>query len=534
MQPADVPKKLVFNTGDEEVVSHKVGRVVRDVECFGTFGVSGVAADFSIECLLSADSIGEVFAAWASIRIPPGEKASLPRIADLLTSDIALIDEIISRQVDAILHHSTFQKLEAGWRSLDWLINQVDRSTQSLAGERWGGCEVRIFNVSKRELTRDFDSSLEFDRSVVWKVVYENEFGTAGGTPYGLILADFSFGNSVRDIDLLGGLAEVAAASFCPLIASPKPELFGVDSFHDLDLSGELETLHSGDEYIKWRALRDREESRFIGLILPRVLARLPFDGVYGLPDASCAPEQTWSNRGFRYREKVDGPRGGSRLWASAAWAFAGITVAEFCRSGWFSDIRGGSRGKSGGGVVSGLNIDSFGGSEPYAWHRGPTEMVVTDASERRLMEAGFVPLTAAGSDGRAVFHSNQSVHLPRQFDRAAASVNSRISSMLQYTLCVSRFAHYLKVIARDKVGAIQSASDLEYVLNEWIKDYVTPDDRASADTRAQLPLRAAEVQVLEEAGSIGGYRVVMRLQPHFQVDALATSVRLTTTVRRR
>jgi type VI secretion system ImpC/EvpB family protein len=209
------------------------------------------------------------------------------------------------------------------------------------------------------------------------------------------------------------------------------------------------------------------------------------------------------------------------------------VVVAEYGRSGWFADIRGGSRGVAGGGLVSGLPVETFGASEPFAFRRGPAETTLTESGGRRLAEAGFIPLSAVGSDGRAVFHSNQSLHAVQRHDRPEAAANARISAMLQYMLCVSRFAHYLKVMARDKVGSVTSADELEHLLNEWVHDYVTPDDRASAETRAKLPLREAKVEVRDESGTAGGYRVVMFLRPHFQLDELAAAVRLTTSIRR-
>lgn len=484
--------------------------------------------------LLAASNAVEALAAWASARVAAGERLSRRVIVDRLGVDIALLDEAIGRQLDAILHHPRLQQLEASWRSLAWLVGRTEEAVEASLGDKdRGRVQVRLLSASKRELLRDREGAIEFDRSALWRKIYEEEFGIAGGTPYGLLVADYTFGNHPEDVDLLSGLSEIAAASFAPLVAAPRADLLGIDSLHDLDRLPALDTLHAGPEFAKWRSLRAREESRFLGLVLPRVLARLPYDGWVGGSDGAAEPEKTWARRGFRYRERVDGRGGGERLWTSAAWAFAGVVIAEFCRSGWFSDIRGGSRGSAGGGLVEGLPTETFGASEPFAYRRGPTETTITQPAERQLSMAGFIPLCASGADGRAVFHSNQSLHAAKRFDKAEATVNARISSMLQYMLCVSRFAHYLKVMARDKVGSVATAEDLEHVLNEWVHDYVTPDDRASAETRARLPLRAAKVEVRDEPGTGGGYRVVMHLQPHFQLDELAASVRLATSIRK-
>jgi type VI secretion system protein ImpC len=491
------------------------------------------SGDRSASRLLSAKSLAETLAAWASGRVAPGEALRRRDVVERLGVDVAQLDAALGRQLDAIIHHPAFQKLEASWRSLHWLVERADEAATTSGRGAERSIEIRILSATKRELARDRAGAVEFDRSTLWRKIYEDEFGTAGGKPYGLLVADYSFGNHPDDVDLLGGLSEIAAASFAPLVAAPQADLLGVDSLHDLDDVPALDTLHAAPEFAKWRALRSREEARFLGLALPRVLARLPYDGWIGAPDSAAEQERTWSRRGFRYRERVDGPGGGSRLWASAAWAFAGVIVAEYGRSGWFADIRGGSRGVAGGGLVSGLPVETFGASEPFAFRRGPAETTLTESGGRRLAEAGFIPLSAAGSDGRAVFHSNQSLHAVRRYDRPEAAANARISAMLQYMLCVSRFAHYLKVMARDKVGSVASAEDLEHVLNEWVHDYVTPDDRASAETRAKLPLREARVEVRDEPGTAGGYRVVMFLRPHFQLDELAAAVRLTTSIRR-
>jgi len=486
------------------------------------------------ERLQAATSSAETLMAWSAARVAVGERLSRREVVERIGVDIALLDDAIGRQLDTILHHPRLQQLEASWRSLAWLVGRTEEASDASAGEEGRGrVQVRLLSASKRDLARDREGAIEFDRSALWRKVYEDEFGIAGGTPYGLLVADYAFGNHPEDVDLLSGLAEIAAASFAPLVASPQADLLGMESLHDLDRLPSLDSLHAGPEFAKWRGLRGREESRFLGLALPRVLARLPYDGWIGGSDVASEREKSWARRGFRYRERVDGPGGGKRLWTSAAWAFAGVIIAEYCRSGWFSDIRGGSRGAAGGGLVEGLPTETFGVSEPFAYRRGPAETMITQPSERQLSSAGFIPLCASGSDGRAVFHSNQSVHAAKRFDRAEATGNARISAMLQYMLCVSRFAHYLKVMARDKVGSVATADDLEHMLNEWVHDYVTPDDRASAETRARLPLRAAKVEVRDEAGTGGGYRVVMHLQPHFQLDELAASVRLATSIRK-
>ena len=492
---------------------------------------SDAAAASAAGALLAARTLAEALRAWAAARVAAGERVSRDELAMRLGEDIAAIDDMVSRQADAILHHPRFQSLESSWRGLEWLVKQA--ATADASGDGSGRVEVRVLSVSKRELARDRSSAVEFDRSALWRKVYEEEFGTAGGTPFGMLVADYQFSHHPDDVNLLTGLTEVAAASFSPLLATPAPELMGIDSNAQLNTFVDLKTYQSGPDFVKWRALRHREESRFLGLPLPNVLGRLPYDGWIGQPKAEASFEKSWATRGFRYREEVDGPGTGNRLWISAIWPLAAVALREFGRTGWFADIRGGSRGKEGGGVVEGLPVEGFDGFTLAAAARGPTEVLVTDSAQGQLDEAGLIPLCGTGPDGRAVFHSNASLHEPEKFDSPIATANARISAMLQYMLCVSRFAHYLKVLARDRVGSFAEAIDLEKFLNEWINNYVTPDDRASAEVRARLPLRAASVEVREEPGTAGAYRVIMRLQPHFQLDQIDATLKLVTTVHR-
>ena len=492
---------------------------------------SATSAASAAGALLAATTPSEVLRAWAAARVAAGERVSKHELAMRLGEDIAAIDDVLSRQTDAILHHPRFQSLESSWRGLEWLVKQA--TVADASGDGSGRVEVRLLSVSKRELARDRSSAVEFDRSVIWRKVYEEEFGTAGGTPFGILMADYQFSHHPDDVNLLTGLTEVAAASFSPLLATPSPELMGIDSNAQLNTFVDLKTYQSGPDFVKWQSLRHREESRFLGLPLPNVLGRLPYDGWIGQRQVEASFEKSWANRGFRYREQVDGPGTGNRLWISAIWPLAAVVLREFGRTGWFADIRGGSRGTEGGGLVDGLPVEVFDGFTLESSARGPAEVLVTESTQAQLDEAGLIPLCGTGPDGRAVFHSNASLHEPEKFDSPMATANARISAMLQYMLCVSRFAHYLKVLARDRVGSFAEAIDLENFLNEWINNYVTPDDQASAEVRARLPLRAANVEVREEPGTAGNYRVIMRLQPHFQLDQIDATLKLVTMLHR-
>ncbi len=521
--------------GREAVESQPAGVVV-EAPGSGTTALDlrrvGTAARLStLDRLTAAASLADALSAWAAVRVRLDERLTRATLVARLGEDLAAIDRALSRQVDAILHHPDFMALESSWRGLAWLLDQAGRANDD--GDGQTRVEVRVLSVTKRELARDRASAVEFDRSQLWRKVYEDEFGTAGGTPYGLLVTDFEFSQHPDDVNLLAGLAEVATAAFAPLVATPRPELLGLDSFADLENVPLPTAAQAGPEFLKWRGLRERDESRFVALPLPRVLSRRPYDGWLGRPQAAGAAEATWAKRGFRYREVVDGAGTAGRPWMSAAWPLAAVIVREFGRSGWFSDIRGASRGLAGGGLVEDLPTDGFDGLDNAATLRGPTESFVTDELQQELDAAGLVPLCATGPDGKAVFHSNATLHRPEAFDSPAASMNARVSAMLQYVLCASRFAHYLKVLARDKLGSFTEAPQFERFLSQWVNQYVTPDDQASAETRARMPLRAASVEVREEPGTAGAFRVVMRLQPHFQIDRLDATLKLVSTVRK-
>jgi type VI secretion system ImpC/EvpB family protein len=501
------------------------------LELAAGLGAPRVGRESSAADVLAAASGAETLHAWAAIRLPPGMRISRADLQTRLGEDVAAIDAALGRQVDAILHAPKFQAIESSWRGLQWLVGQALQANDD--GDGPARVEVRVLSVTKRELARDQGSAVEFDRSQLWRKVYEEEFGTAGGTPFGLLVTDHEFSHHPDDVSLLAGLSEVAMAAFAPLLASPKAELLGLDSLTQLEMLPPLEVSQRSPDYVKWQALRERDESRFIGMPLPRVLGRRPYDGWINRPEAEATFESSWERRGFRYHEQVDRADGSGRLWMSAVWPMAGVVIREFGRSGWFADIRGGSRGLAIGGVVDGLPVDQFVGLDGGSVVRGPTEVFVTDEVHEELDWAGFVPLRSTGPDGRAVFHSNASLHRAKRYDSPVATANARISSMLQYVLCVSRIAHYLKLIARDKLGSFTEAPEFQRFLSDWVNQYVTPDDQASAETRAKMPLRAAQVEVRDEPGTAGAYRVVMRLQPHFQLDRLDATLRLVSTVRR-
>jgi type VI secretion system ImpC/EvpB family protein len=431
-----------------------------------------------------------------------------------LTAAIAVIDRQLNRQVNAILHHPVFQKLEAAWRGLSYLVHQVPE------GEN---IKVRVLNVSWKELARDLDRALEFDQSQFFRKVYGEEFGTPGGEPFSVVVGDYEVrprpapGHPTDDITTLERIAAVAAAAFCPFIAAAHPALLDLESFTELELPLDLARTFAQADYLKWRALRESEDARFLGLTLPRILMRLPY------------ADDNHRVDGFRFREEVGHPGRTQYLWGNAAFAFGTVLVREFAAAGWLAGIRGFRRGRPDGGVVSGLPVPSFATDRRGVAPTGSTDVLVTDAQDKELGELGFIPLCHRPGTEVAAFHGNQSVQKPRQHDREPATVNARLSAMLQYMLCVSRFAHYVKVLGRDKVGTFAGPAECGHYLSRWLDKYVTANDDAGPELRAKYPLREASVEVRARPDNPGVYLCIIHLRPHLQFDQVVTAVRLVT-----
>lgn len=425
----------------------------------------------------------------------------------ILSRDIAELDALLTEQTNAILHHPAFQRLEASWTGLRYLVDQVDDASQ---------VKVRVMSLSWQELARDIDRAIEFDQSQVFRKIYSAEFDTAGGEPYGLLVGDYHLHHHPAEVATLAGMAQVAAASFAPFIAGAHPAVFGLDEFTQLERPMNLARTFDQTEYLKWRALREAEDTRFLGLALPRVLMRLP-----RLRDGSRVD-------GFDYEEGGELSSRREYVWGNAAYAVAAVVVRAYQETGWLADIRGVRDGQSGG-VVRGLPVHSFATDAPGVAPRSSVEVQIAEAQEKELADLGFIPLCHCHDTELAVFYSNQSLQKPPTFDEPSATANARLSSMLQYLLCVSRFAHYVKVLTRDKLGAYTEASDLERFLHNWLQEYVTPDVDASEAVRAERPLRNATVQIREKPGRPGAYVCVVKLSPHYQLDELVGGLRLVT-----
>lgn len=419
-----------------------------------------------------------------------------------INARIAQIDELLSAQLNEIMHHEAFQKLESSWRGLHHLVFESETSTQ---------LKIRVMNVSKKDLLRDLEKAPEFDQSALFKKVYEEEFGTFGGAPFGALIGDYEFSNHPQDMLLLEKISQVAAAAHAPFVSAASPQLFGWDDFAQLTEVRDLAKIFDMVEYAKWRSFRESEDSRYVGLTLPHTLMRLP----YG---QNTVPTET-----FRFEEDVDGRDHKKYLWGNAAYSFGTRLTEAFAMYNWCVAIRG----VEGGGLVSGLPTHTFATDEGEVALKCPTEIAITDRREKEFSDLGFIPLVHCKGTDYAAFFGAQSVNKAAKYDSDAANANARLSTQMQYIFAVSRFAHYLKAMMRDKVGSFMSRDQCEDFLNRWINNYVTLDDKASQETKASYPLREARVDVVEVPGKPGVYKAVAFLKPHFQLDELSVSLRL-------
>ncbi|MEX0711523.1 MAG: type VI secretion system contractile sheath large subunit [Pirellulales bacterium] len=416
---------------------------------------------------------------------------------------IAEIDKLLSSQLNEIMHHEDFQKLEGSWRGLHYLVNQSETGT---------GLKIRMLNVSKKDLLKDMEKASEFDQSALFKKVYEDEYGMFGGSPYGALIGDYEFGRHPQDLALLERISNVAAAAHAPFISASSPEMFGWDSFTELAGPRDLAKIFDTVEYAKWKSFRDSEDARYVGLTLPHTLMRLP----YG--------QETVPVEAFNFEEDVDGRDHHKYLWGNAAYSFGTRLTEAYAKYGWLAAIRG----VEGGGLVQGLPTHTFSTDDGEVALKCPTEIAITDRRDKELSDLGFIPLTHCKGTDYAAFFSAQSAQKPKLYDRDAANANARLSTMLQYIFCTSRFAHYLKAMARDKIGAFMERDECEIWLNRWITNYCLANpENAGQEMKAKYPLREAKVTVREVKGKPGCYEAVAHLRPHLQLEELGVSLRL-------
>jgi type VI secretion system protein ImpC len=420
----------------------------------------------------------------------------------MINARIAQIDHLLSIQLNEILHHAAFQKLEATWRGLKYLVDQSETSDH---------LKIKIINASKRELLRDLQRAPEFDQSALFKKVYEEEFGIFGGAPFAGLVGDYEFGRGPEDIELLEKISNVAAAAHAPFLSAASPDMFNLESFAQLDAPRDMAKVFDTTEYAKWKSFRQSEDSRYVALTCPRILMRLP----YG--------KETKQVEGFGFEEHVDGSDHNKYLWGNSAFALAARMSNAFALYGWCAAIRG----VEGGGLVESMATHNFRTDEGDVALKCPTEVSITDRREKELADQGFVPLVHCKGTDYAAFFSVQTANKPKLYDKAEANANARLSAQLPYMLAMSRFAHYLKAMMRDKLGSTMSRSQAELYLNQWIANYVIADDNASSSAKAEHPLREARIEVMEVPGKPGALRAVCFLRPHFQLDELTVSLRL-------
>jgi type VI secretion system protein ImpC len=365
--------------------------------------------------------------------------------------------------------------------------------------------------VKKNELLKDLQKAPEFDQSALFKKVYEEEYGVFGGDPFGALLGDYEFGRGGQDMELLEKVSQVAAAAHAPFMTAASHEMFNLESFTQLDAPRDLAKVFETTEYAKWKAFRDSEDSRYVALTAPRMLLREP----YG--------RNTVPLEAFDYEEGVDGSTHDNYLWGNSAWALGSRVTQAFGKYGWCATIRG----VESGGLVEGLPVHNFQTDSGDVAMKCPTETPITDRREKEMADLGFVPLVHCKGTPNAAFFSVQSAQKAKIYDNDAATANSRISAQLPYIFAVSRFAHYLKSMMRDKIGGFMSRTEAERFLNKWVNNYTIANDDAGFELKAKHPLKEARIEVAEVPGKAGAYRAVAFLRPHFQLDELAVSLRL-------
>jgi type VI secretion system protein ImpC len=418
---------------------------------------------------------------------------------------IAEIDRKLSEQINLILHHPDYQQLESAWRGLHYLVNNTETDEM---------LKIRVLNISKKDLHRTVRryKGVGWDQSPIFKKVYGAEYDQLGGSPYGCLVGDYYFDQSPPDVELLGEMSKVAASALAPFIAAANPTLMQMQSWQELANPRDLTKIFGTPEYAAWRSLRDSDDARYIGLAMPRHLARLP----YG---AKTSPVEE-----FAFEEETAGGDHKKYTWSNSAYAMAVNINRSFKMYGWCSRIRG----VESGGAVEGLPTHTFPSDDGGVDMKCPTEIAIGDRREAELAKNGFMPLVHRKNSDFAAFIGAQSLQKPAEYDDPDATANANLSTRLQYMFAVNRFGHYLKCIVRDKIGSFKERDTMQKYLNNWIMNYVDGDPANSSETtKAQKPLAAAEVVVEEVPGNPGYYTSKMYLRPHYQLEGLTVSLRL-------
>lgn len=474
-------------------------------------------SDYStgVDAFLAAGDPVRAFTLWSDHFAADAERSAFTA-RRWLNRQIALIDELISEQINAVIHHPSFQQLESSWRGLWFLVDALTNTENT---------RIRLLDVSWKELSRDMERAPDFDQSGLFHLVYNQEFGTPGGEPFSILLGDYYVahqpfdGHPFDDVFTLQGISRTAAAAFCPFVCSAAPQLFGLDSYDSLGLPINFDEVFRSKEYIRWRSLREHEDSRFLALTLPQVLLREPYQ------------PSTRSRLGLNFTESVNGRDSSRYLWGNACFALGTVLIREFSEVGWFSHIRGVPRDHYGGGLVTQFPSLPFTTDPASGSVKMFTSVAITDQLERQLSDIGLISLCHSFQTPYAAFNNCPSLQISKNYGSKSANANARISAMMQQILCGSRFAQYIKVIVRDKVGSYITAEACERYLQNWLDDYSTGRDDLSWEMMARYPLREARVRVEEEPGKPGHYSSIVHLKTHYSVDHLVSELRLTTSL---
>jgi type VI secretion system protein ImpC len=418
---------------------------------------------------------------------------------------IAEIDSKLSEQVNLIMHSERFQQLESAWRGVHYLVNNTETDEM---------LKIRVLNISKKDLGKTLKKyrGVAWDQSPIFKRVYEQEYGQMGGEPYGCLVGDYYFDHTPGDVEMLGQIAQTAAAAHAPFLAAAAPSLMGMDSWQELANPRDLMKIFSAPDYAAWRSLRESDDAKYIGLAMPRFLSRLP----YG---AKTNPVEE-----FDFEEETGGGDHSKYTWTNAAYAMATNITRSFKQFGWCTAIRG----VESGGAVEGLPVHTFPSDDGGVDMKCPTEIAISDRREMELANSGFMPLVHRKNTDVAAFVGAQSLQKPTEYTDPDATANARIAARLPYLFASCRFAHYLKCMVRDKVGSSMERADMQRYLSDWIKGYVLANPAtAGENSRAQQPLSAAEVKVEDIEGNPGFYAATFHLRPHYQLEGVNVSLRL-------
>jgi len=418
---------------------------------------------------------------------------------------IAEIDKKLSDQINAIMHNERFQQVESAWRGLSHLVNNSETDEM---------LKIRVMNISKKDLAKTLKKykGTAWDQSPLFKKLYEQEYGQLGGEPYGCLVGDYYFDHTPGDVELLGQMSQIAAASHAPFIAAASPTLMGMDTWQELANPRDLGKIFSSPEYAGWRSLRESDDAKYVGLAMPRFLARVP----YG---AKTSPVEE-----FDFEEETGGGDHSRYTWANAAYAMAVNINRAFKQYGWCTAIRG----VESGGAVEGLPVHTFPSDDGGVDMKCPTEIAISDRREAELANSGFMPLIHRKNTDVAAFIGAQSLQKPAEYTDPDATSNARLSARLPYLFASCRFAHYLKCMVRDKVGSFKERADMERFLSDWIKDYVLGNPGSAGDElKARKPLAGAEVKVQEIEGNPGYYSATFHLRPHYQLEGVNVTLSL-------